>query len=97
MSKVTPVHEWEAVVADELSGESWTIQPGQHVGHTMRVVGRIAANGTLSSMFLVRCEPCGEMYRMAAPTIDKALTRRDERTLAIADAFTPPDPFSRKV
>lgn len=77
MSRTRPLHDYERLDEDDaMQGVRWTVEP-EHAGHTMEVLGRIVdkSGAQRSSMFVVRCS-CGDEYRMARVTIDKALRRR---------------------
>ena len=67
MSTDTCLHNGETLHADDLSGETWTVQ-SKHHGHTMRVEGRVFSEGVGSGMCIVQCS-CGERFRMADVTI----------------------------
>ncbi len=71
MAKEMTLHAGETLdTGDPVAGLSWTIQPAEHVGHTMTVLGRVMH----SSMFIVQCE-CGDYFRMSYATVSNA---RDE-------------------
>lgn len=77
MTKEMPLHNGESLVTVNLPRKrSWTVRPSEHVGHEMTILGRVERDGMVSGMMVVECS-CGERYRMANVTVDKALGRGD--------------------